>query len=942
MFIVLTGLATQYTYGQSFAYDQVLDFDSPVLPTTSTGGFQTYGDYQYKRCVQQSGYDPNATTTTTKSMQFQVNSLNKSMFILPVLTEGVNTVKYRYRHNGINGNAREVKVYRNFDTTSAPLFVLNTPAYAVQYATNAWPEGTLTLNDASTTDFYTLIVTGGNLWIDNLVVSRFAANPASITPSVTSIALSAQSDENTPSASQSFTVAATNLTGDVVVTAPLYAEISTDDASWTTGPITLPSDGAGGVQAPAQIYVRSNITAGFTLAGGISLASGATTGSVPVSGTIPQEFYYKGDGGLLTALSSWGLTTSGNGRTPTSFGVNGANFHLIDNNGVVDYPAIVSDWRIGNNSTTTTKLILGNNATGPLTLNFGPGGGIPQVTNQQGGAKILFQGNHTIKVNNGLLPVLVTNTNTPDGGSYQYFPNLVFTGDNTPINGQLNVGNLTVEAGSANVKNIRAFTSVAVSEGATLNPTAGTNKILLETGATVNIQGTLKTRKSETGTFISTNEPSSTGNADDNAGGTLQYVDGAPNLIIGGNSIISYARQGTQNIQDISGYSLNYATIEATDDVKSLTSNITANRIETAFNGKFQLGDFDLTTTSMGIGTPARDHSVITNSQGSLIVQMTDGQSKTFPVTTSSDANEFTPIVITHKGANNQYKVRVANGGACAGADNFVNKNWNVTPVNAFDTNTDTAKLEMKWLISNTGLYPGFDINAAGAVHCDGGGVADKRGIIKPVFTDGDFYTMDISKVQSFSPFAVTSNAVALNGAAPLSINLDKFSAEVAGQGVKLKWSTVNNSDASYFEVQKSNDGSSFRNITTVKVSSVADATSTKNYSYVDNSELSSENYYRLRMVETNGNVSFSKVRVITGDSFFKISPNPSQDFVSVVTAKDFAVKSVKVLNTSGSEIMTLSSGFDNINISKLPKNSYILEITSKDNRKLTRRIIKN
>lgn len=940
IFMVLTGLATQYTYGQTFAYDQVIDFQNPVLPSASTGGFQTYGDFTYKRCVQQAGYYPSWTTGTTvpatdKSMQFQ-NGTNKAMFSLPVMTEGVNTIKYRYRHNGLNGNPRTVNVYRNYDTTGTALATLVTPAYTVQYDPCCWPEAILTLNDASTTDFYTIVVTGGNLWIDNLVVSKNVSNPASITTSPATLALAAQSDENTPSASQSFTVTASNLSGDVVVTAPNYAEISTDDANWTNGSITLASDGAGGLQAPAQIYVRSNITAGFALAGGISLVSGATTASVPVSGLIPLEFYYKGDGGPLTSLSSWGLTTSGNGRTPTSFAINNANFHLIDNNNVVDYPAITSEWKIGNNTTTTTRLILGNNSTGPLTLNFGPGGFIPQTANQQGGARIRFQGNHTIKVNDALFPVLEVNTNTPDGGSYQYFPNLVFTGNNSPSNGILYVGNLTVEAGNVATKNIRAFNSVTVNEGAILNPSAGSNKILLETGAAVNIQGTLRVRKSVSGSFISTSEPTSTGNTDAEAGGTLQYVDGSPNLTIGANSTISYARQGVQNIQDISGYNLSYATIQAVDDIKSLTSNITANRIETDFNGKFQLGDFDLTTNSMGIGAPARDHSVITNGQGSLIVQMADGQSKTFPVTTSSDPNEFTPIVITHTGANNQYKVRVANGNACAGADNFINKNWNVTPVNAF-SGADEAKLEMKWLTSNTAINTNLDMNAAAGVHCDAGNNADKRGFIKAVAIDGDFYTMDVSKVKEFSPFAVSSNPTVLSNAAPLAIKLEKFSAKAAGQGVKLNWATATDSDESYFEVEKSFDGNKFQTISTVQAN-----VSNKSYSYFDNSELSSNNYYRLKISNNEGKIVYSRIEVINGNSFFTISPNPAQNFVNVTTAKDFSIKSVKVVNSAGREVMTTNTNFNAINISKLPKDSYVLEIMSKDNRKLTRRIVKN
>jgi hypothetical protein len=89
----------------------------------------------------------------------------------------------------------------------------------------------------------------------------------------------------TPSASQSFTVSAANITGNVTVTAPTGFEVSADDS--TFGP-TASLSPLGGVLTDAPVYVR---IAGSAVVGPVSgnvsvAATGATTQNVAASGTV--------------------------------------------------------------------------------------------------------------------------------------------------------------------------------------------------------------------------------------------------------------------------------------------------------------------------------------------------------------------------------------------------------------------------------------------------------------------------------------------------------------------------------------------------------------------------------------------------------------------------------------------------------------------------------
>ena len=88
-----------------------------------------------------------------------------------------------------------------------------------------------------------------------------------------------------------------------------------------------------------------------------------------------------------------------------------------------------------------------------------------------------------------------------------------------------------------------------------------------------------------------------------------------------------------------------------------------------------------------------------------------------------------------------------------------------------------------------------------------------------------------------------------------------EFTAESQGDGVLLIWRTGVEFNLSTFQVQRSSNGTSFY--------SVADVEPTGSYSeyqYYDNNLMDSIKtyYYRLKMVDINGTVTYSAVREVT------------------------------------------------------------------------------
>jgi len=89
----------------------------------------------------------------------------------------------------------------------------------------------------------------------------------------------------TPSATQTFTLAGSNLTSNVIVTPPAPYEVSTDNVAWYTNASPLSQSPVAGAIATTTIYIRLNASAIGNYAGNVTVSStGATTTQFPITG----------------------------------------------------------------------------------------------------------------------------------------------------------------------------------------------------------------------------------------------------------------------------------------------------------------------------------------------------------------------------------------------------------------------------------------------------------------------------------------------------------------------------------------------------------------------------------------------------------------------------------------------------------------------------------
>ncbi|HXR85184.1 MAG TPA: T9SS type A sorting domain-containing protein [Hanamia sp.] len=188
--------------------------------------------------------------------------------------------------------------------------------------------------------------------------------------------------------------------------------------------------------------------------------------------------------------------------------------------------------------------------------------------------------------------------------------------------------------------------------------------------------------------------------------------------------------------------------------------------------------------------------------------------------------------------------------------------------------------------------------------------------------------------------FAVDDISLALCPAGgPTPVQLTDFTARRKGSGVSLDWSTSQELNNKYFQVERSADGSSDWTVLTT-VNGAGNSQTVKNYNAFDGSPLAGANYYRLKQVDFDGVSAYSKTVTVKMDlqkTSISVLTNPFHNTLSVNFASPSSLLvSARLIDITGKQIAfekwSLSPGNtrkDFGTISNLQTGMYILTITN-------------
>ena len=147
-----------------------------------------------------------------------------------------------------------------------------------------------------------------------------------------------------------------------------------------------------------------------------------------------------------------------------------------------------------------------------------------------------------------------------------------------------------------------------------------------------------------------------------------------------------------------------------------------------------------------------------------------------------------------------------------------------------------------------------------------------------------------------------------------------------------LRWTTLSEAGATNFIIERSGDSITY---TTLATAALQGADS--NYTYTDYSPDGGTNYYRIRMVNNNGNtVATSVVRSVLfrrNSSGITLIPNPAVNRTTVLIDASFNAAAIAVFDMAGRQVLraTLPNGatFYVMNTAGLSTGMYIIKIVS-------------
>ncbi|MFL5744163.1 MAG: T9SS type A sorting domain-containing protein [Niastella sp.] len=161
--------------------------------------------------------------------------------------------------------------------------------------------------------------------------------------------------------------------------------------------------------------------------------------------------------------------------------------------------------------------------------------------------------------------------------------------------------------------------------------------------------------------------------------------------------------------------------------------------------------------------------------------------------------------------------------------------------------------------------------------------------------TDSPVSAFDAFRVSQGSPSAAAWSNLSPAGSS-LPVILTSFNADNDGLSTKLIWNVAEEEAFANYVIEKSTDGRTFTAIGTVK------ATSQKTYSFTDGSTSDNNSFYRLKMVDINGDFKYSYIVSIKSKLIANISlsPNPVKNNLMIQHPKVITEGHIQVISANG------------------------------------------
>jgi trimeric autotransporter adhesin len=312
---------------------------------------------------------------------------------------------------------------------------------------------------------------------------------------------------------------------------------------------------------------------------------------------------------------------------------------------------------------------------------------------------------------------------------------------------------------------------------------------------------------------------------------------------------------------------------------------------------------------------------------------------------TGPDGNIMAEIFANGQNLGTVISTFYKNSGAIRvkGSVRYLDRNITITP-----QNQPTSAVKIRLYFSKA-EYDALDadglsgVNAIGDVKilkngdACGSTIGTSTTLISPAFSEahGANGYMLQGSTNSFSTFYFASANVTL------PLNLITFTGTYKNGSTLLKWETENEANTDYFVVERSAFNGDYKSIGTLQAKGSIDARALYNFTDGEAGSLGATVlYYRLRIVDKDGKISYSQVVVITiADVVTSLSvyPNPAKEEATLFITSDVEQQlNWQLIDNAGRVLLTkqamVNKGNNSIaiDIRTLPAGTYFIKVTGK------------
>lgn len=256
------------------------------------------------------------------------------------------------------------------------------------------------------------------------------------------------------------------------------------------------------------------------------------------------------------------------------------------------------------------------------------------------------------------------------------------------------------------------------------------------------------------------------------------------------------------------------------------------------------------------------------------------------------------------------------------GIDGRMNRVWRVSERNTSGTSIDVGTVDLRWDLSKG--TPATASHLRLLIDTDNDGNFDDETPISGATSLGgnQFEFSGITLIRDSLRFTLASTDTANT---PLPVTWLNFSGNNNGTSNILRWTTASEINNDYFSIEKSQNGEGWSEIG--KVSGKGNSTERTNYDFTDLSPKVGENYYRIKQVDFDGGINFSKIIVVKTNTINNnnVYPNPADHFLTIRNQSENEIKLLDALGRTIEVPLTITNHDVILNTSNLKEGIYFI-----------------